>query len=93
MLHHADDNEVIGNKLADNGHGIVLGGDANGGNQVIGNKVTGSTNEGISVSRSTGNLIKQNKVSDSGRWDLYDNSAPPPLDNTWEKNKYGIANF
>jgi parallel beta-helix repeat protein len=82
-------NLIKQNKLADNDSGIVLGADDN---QVIGNKVTGSTGTGISAWGS-GNLIKQNRVSDSGLWDLYDNSAPPPLDNTWEKNKYGTANF
>ena len=39
------------------------------------------------------NQVKENKVSGGGWLDLYDSSAPPPLDNTWEDNEYETSNF
>lgn len=85
-------NLIKENKVSDsNEWGIQLN-SAND-NQIIGNKVSGSAWFDIYVRGSSGNLIRKNKVSDSGLLGLYDDSAPPPLDNTWEKNKYETANF
>ena len=86
-------NLIQKNKVTDNGRGIALEYKTND-NEVLKNEVAGSTNQGVLVRWwSTGNLIKKNKVTDSGQLDLYDDSVPLPLDNTWEKNKYETANF
>jgi len=91
LVLQSTDNLIKGSEVSDNDWGIRLY-QAND-NEVIDNEVTGSTNEGITVIVSTGNIIKENEVSGSGLFDLYDSSAPMPLDNTWQDNIYGTANF
>jgi len=86
------DNLIKENKFADNVRGIWLFNAADD-NEVIENEVTDSTVVGISAKLSSGNLITENEVSGSGQWDLFDSSYPPPLDNTWQDNIYGTANF
>jgi parallel beta-helix repeat protein len=91
LVLQSTDNLIKGNEVYGDVSGIRLYLATD--NEVIDNEVIGSTNEGITVIVSTGNLIKENEVSGSGLFDLYDSSAPPPLDNTWQENIYRTANF
>ena len=88
-------NMVTGNYLSDCGAGIIL--DQAEYNTIEDNKVKGSEKNGIGAISSTNNSFTGNKVADSGKFDLLDDSytgsIPPPLDNTWQDNKYDSANW
>lgn len=74
------------------GYGIALSGVVD--SEVSENTVTSSGVIGIALyGGSSDNLVKENEVSGSGWVDLYDGSAPLPLDNTWEENEYDTSNF
>ena len=87
-------NQVLGNRVADSElAGILLFRFATN-NLVQDNNVSGSGRSGISARfGSAGNLIQENRVRKSGDYDLYDESAPEPLANTWLDNKYETKNW
>ncbi|MFC1970361.1 hypothetical protein ACFLV0_00220 [Chloroflexota bacterium] len=66
--------------------------DNSNGNMVYENEVFDSTRAGIQTNESSGNLIKENQVLGNGP-DLYDDSDPWPLDNTWVDNEYDTKNW
>jgi len=86
LVEESTGNLIKNNEVSDSAWGIELGryrllGGAND-NEVVGNKVTDSTYQGISVYESTGNLIKNNEVSDSGRGiQLYDANYNEVIEN------------
>jgi parallel beta-helix repeat protein len=73
------------------GMGILLNSSTN--SEVEENKVTDCEKYGIAANGSINNTIIENKVSDSGDLDLFDDSYPPSLANTWENNKYSTSNW
>ena len=86
-------NKVAKNEISQVWRGIVrIGVNAN---NLLKNEVADFSDVGIAAWDSSDNLVKKNMVSSAIiRWiDVYDDSAPLPLDNTWEKNEYETANF
>jgi parallel beta-helix repeat protein len=93
-------NEITDNKVGySTANGIVLAPIATG-NLIKDNKVSDSGISGIAAMQplaggtgATGNTIIENKVSTSAEFDLFDWSAPSPLENAWTDNKYKTSNF
>lgn len=83
-------NLFMENDIYSNEYGFRIGSADN--NEVIENQIA-SNAYGIYVFGSNGNLIQENQVLGSSFVDLYDDSVPPPLNNTWQNNIYGSANF
>jgi len=85
-------NLVNDNKVTGCGDGISLTGGSTS-NEVFENRIAGSEYYGIVTEWCGGNAIYENHVTGSGWFDLFDTSAPPPLDNAWTDNTYKTRNW
>jgi parallel beta-helix repeat protein len=94
-LNNAEGTTVRKNKITDSqGSGILLTNYSTN-NWIEGNKVTDCDIYGIAAvgpNLPTANTIVMNKVSGSGEYDLFDDTAPE-LQNVWEDNQYQTDNF